>query len=176
MSNSTKLVHQILNHSFALFESPKVLWAIKGRHQWKKNVFFRVLPESPNPPPLDPNSGNLVLFSDVKIQDLKEGDILRHPGTNVGINMRNQYMFAHCASSQVTNCRSNCPSKKCILISGPSIPKSDLFSDAQPIMAGGSNWGKIWRWIFQRSNDTGSVPPPPWQRPNCAAQLLPDGV
>ena len=28
----------------------------------KKNVFFRALPESPNPPPPDPNSGNLVLF------------------------------------------------------------------------------------------------------------------
>ena len=27
----------------------------------KKNIFFRALPESPNPP-LDPNSGNLVLF------------------------------------------------------------------------------------------------------------------
>ena len=29
---------------------------------WKKNVFFRALPELPNPPPHDPNSGNLVLF------------------------------------------------------------------------------------------------------------------
>jgi len=28
----------------------------------KKNVFFRALPESPKPPPHDPNSGNLVLF------------------------------------------------------------------------------------------------------------------
>ena len=37
---------------------------------------------------------------------------------------------------------------------------SNLFSDAQPNMAGGSNWGKIWRWIFQRSNDRGSVPLP----------------
>ena len=27
----------------------------------KENVFFRALPESPNPPP-DPNLGNLVLF------------------------------------------------------------------------------------------------------------------
>ena len=34
----------------------------KGRHQLKKNVFFWALPESPNPPPHDPNSGNLVLF------------------------------------------------------------------------------------------------------------------
>ena len=34
----------------------------KGRHQLKKNVFFRALPESPKPPPHDPNSGNLVLF------------------------------------------------------------------------------------------------------------------
>ena len=42
-----------------------------GKTSMKKNVFFRALPESPNPPP-DPNSGNLVLFfSDVKIQDLK---------------------------------------------------------------------------------------------------------
>ena len=40
----------------------------KGRHQQKKNVFFRALPESPNPPP-DPNSGNF--FSEVEIQDLK---------------------------------------------------------------------------------------------------------
>ena len=37
----------------------------------KKNIFFRALPKSPKPPPHDPNSGNLVLFSDVKIQDLK---------------------------------------------------------------------------------------------------------
>ena len=35
---------------------------VKGRPQWKKNVFFRALPQSPNPPPPDPNSGNLVLF------------------------------------------------------------------------------------------------------------------
>ena len=28
----------------------------------KKNIFFRALPELPNPPPPDPNSGNLVLF------------------------------------------------------------------------------------------------------------------
>ena len=34
----------------------------KGRHRNKKNVFFRALPESPKPPPHDPNSGNLVLF------------------------------------------------------------------------------------------------------------------
>ena len=37
-----------------------------------KNVFFRALPESPNPPlPPDPNSGNLVLFFYVK------NDVLR---------------------------------------------------------------------------------------------------
>ena len=35
---------------------------LKGRGQLKKNVFFRALPELPNPPPHDPNSGNLVLF------------------------------------------------------------------------------------------------------------------
>ena len=52
------------------------------------------------------------------------------------------------------------PDKKCSLVSGSWIQKSDLFSDAQPNMAGGSNWGKIWRWIFQRSNDRGSVPLP----------------
>ena len=34
----------------------------KGRHPKKKNVFFPALPESPKPPPPDPNSGNLVLF------------------------------------------------------------------------------------------------------------------
>ena len=34
----------------------------KGRGQLKKNVFFWALPKFPNPPPLDPNSGNLVLF------------------------------------------------------------------------------------------------------------------
>ena len=28
----------------------------------RKNVFFRALPESPNPLPPDPNPGNLVLF------------------------------------------------------------------------------------------------------------------
>ena len=56
----------------------------KGRDPLKKNVFFRALPELPNPPPPDPNLGNLVLFfPDVKIQDLKvtwgegEGDILK---------------------------------------------------------------------------------------------------
>ena len=43
----------------------------KGRGQLKKNVFFRALPELPKPRPPGPNSGNLVLFSDVKIQDLK---------------------------------------------------------------------------------------------------------
>ena len=33
-----------------------------GKTSIKKNVFFRALPESPKPPPHDPNSGNLVLF------------------------------------------------------------------------------------------------------------------
>ena len=33
-----------------------------GRDQLKKNVFLWALPELPNPPPPDPNSGNLVLF------------------------------------------------------------------------------------------------------------------
>ena len=43
---------EALNHS---------VFKDKGRHQQQKNVFFQVLPESPNPPP-DPNLGNLVLF------------------------------------------------------------------------------------------------------------------
>ena len=34
----------------------------KGRHLFKKNVFFWALPESPKTPPHDPNSGKLVLF------------------------------------------------------------------------------------------------------------------
>ena len=38
----------------------------------KKNVFFRALPELPNPPPHDPNFGQLgPLFLEVEIQDLK---------------------------------------------------------------------------------------------------------
>ena len=131
----------------------------EGLNGKKKTFSFGHCPNHLNPA-LTPIRATWSFFSDVKIQDLKEGDILRHPGTHVEINMRNQYMFAHCASSQVTNCLANCPSKKCSLISGPWIPKSDLFSDAQPNMAGGSNWGKIWRWIFQRSNYRGSVPLP----------------
>ena len=44
----------------------------KGRHQLKKNVFFRALPELPKPPPPWPEFGQLgPLFSEVKIQDLK---------------------------------------------------------------------------------------------------------
>ena len=38
------------------------LWTQLGKTSTEKNVFFRALPESPNPPPPDPNSGNLVLF------------------------------------------------------------------------------------------------------------------
>ena len=39
----------------------------KGRHQRKKNVFFRALPESPKPPPPWPQFGQLgPFFSDVK--------------------------------------------------------------------------------------------------------------
>ena len=34
----------------------------KGKTSIEKKVFFRALPESPKPPPPDPNSGNLVLF------------------------------------------------------------------------------------------------------------------
>ena len=72
--------------------------------------------------------------------------------------MRNQCIFAHCASSQFTNRLSNCPSKKCSLISGPWIPISSqmLSRTRQEGLIG----GKIWRWIFQRSNDRGSVPLP----------------
>ena len=33
-----------------------------GKASMEKNVFFRALPELPNPPPHDTNSGNLVLF------------------------------------------------------------------------------------------------------------------
>ena len=44
----------------------------KGRHQWKKNVFFQALPQSPKPPPpLTPIRATWSFFSDVKIQDLK---------------------------------------------------------------------------------------------------------
>ena len=51
------------NKVFILFAHKLVFPQSKGRHQWqKKNVFFRAFPESPNPPPPDPNSGNLVLF------------------------------------------------------------------------------------------------------------------
>ena len=53
---------------FAVFV---ISFQVLGKPSIKKNVFFRALSESPNPPP-DPNLGNLVLFfSDVKIQDLK---------------------------------------------------------------------------------------------------------
>ena len=38
-----------------------LLFVLREGVNEKKNVFFRALPESPNPPP-DPNSGNLVLF------------------------------------------------------------------------------------------------------------------
>ena len=42
-----------------------------GKRSTEKNVFFRALPELPNPPP-SPQFGQLgPLFSDVKIQDLK---------------------------------------------------------------------------------------------------------
>ena len=37
----------------------------------KKNVFFRALPESPNPPPLTPIRATWSFFLEVKIQDLK---------------------------------------------------------------------------------------------------------
>ena len=72
--------------------------------------------------------------------------------------MRNQCIFARCASSQFTNRLSICPSKKCSLISGPCIPISSqmLRRTWQESLIG----GKIWRWIFPRSNDRGSVPLP----------------
>ena len=48
-------------------------WSHKGRPQFKKNVFFRALPESPKPPPPWPEFGQLgPLFSEVEIQDLKK--------------------------------------------------------------------------------------------------------
>ena len=43
---------------FAVFV---ISFQVLGKASIKKNVFFRAMPESPNPPP-DPNSGNLVLF------------------------------------------------------------------------------------------------------------------
>ena len=46
------------------------MMAPKGRHQQKKNVFFRALPESPTPP-LTPIRATWSFFLDVKIQDLK---------------------------------------------------------------------------------------------------------
>ena len=38
----------------------------KGRHQFKKNVFFWALPESPKPPPMTPIQATWSFFSDVK--------------------------------------------------------------------------------------------------------------
>ena len=35
---------------------------VREEVDWKKNVFFRAVPELPKPPPPDPNLGNLVLF------------------------------------------------------------------------------------------------------------------
>ena len=47
------------------------IWLREGVN-WKKNVFFRALPELPKPPPPWPQFGQLgPLFSEVKIQDLK---------------------------------------------------------------------------------------------------------
>ena len=37
----------------------------------KKNVFFRALPELPNPPPMTPIRATWSSFSEVEIQDLK---------------------------------------------------------------------------------------------------------
>ena len=57
----------INNNSYKILSEHKtflvlLLWGL-GKASMKKNVFFRALPELPNPPPPhDPNSGNLVLF------------------------------------------------------------------------------------------------------------------
>ena len=47
----------------------------------KKNVFFRALPELPNPLPLTPIRATWSFFSDVKIQDLKVN--LKQPKKNL---------------------------------------------------------------------------------------------
>ena len=52
---------------FAVFV---ISFQVLGKVSIKKNVFFRAMPESPNPPP-DPNSGNLVLFFGRQISRFK---------------------------------------------------------------------------------------------------------
>ena len=50
--NSWSMVFDWKEHNFLyVMRTFLILQASKGRHQQKKNVFFRALPESPNPPP-----------------------------------------------------------------------------------------------------------------------------
>ena len=58
----SRLGERVLSGRIITLEEKKDNRTSKGRGQRKKNVFFRALPELPNPPPHDPNSGNLVLF------------------------------------------------------------------------------------------------------------------
>ena len=55
---------------FAVFV---ISFQVLGKASIKKNVFFRALPESPNPPPtpLTPIRATWSFFPDVKIQDFK---------------------------------------------------------------------------------------------------------
>ena len=39
---------------YSMFQCSVWILSTKGRHQLKKNVFFRALPELPNPPPMTP--------------------------------------------------------------------------------------------------------------------------
>ena len=57
---------------FRNFDDHQLDQHIREDLNWKKNVFFRALPELPNPPPPWPQFGQLgPLFSEVEIQDLK---------------------------------------------------------------------------------------------------------
>ena len=74
---SLPLAVYLHHHQPRILQPMSSFWNHKGRGQWKKNVFFRVLPESPKPPPPpDPNSGNLVLFFRTTKMWGGEGDIL----------------------------------------------------------------------------------------------------
>ena len=68
-----------------------------GKTSTEKNVFFRALPKSPNPPPW-PQFGQLgPFFPDVKIQDLKvtwgEGQMPWHLSHFLAFAAKNQVLL-----------------------------------------------------------------------------------
>ena len=96
--NSWSMVFDWKEHNFLyVMRTFLILQASKGRHQQKKNVFFRALPESPNPPPtLGQNRSFWLLKTSLIFQGISwdlDVNVLKHITMKILLQIKRYFKF-----------------------------------------------------------------------------------